>query len=86
VQALDGNAIAGELVEYFGAEMTLAAGTCAHCGSAARVAELVVYTRAPGAVVRCRACRNVVMVLVQLHGTTKIDFSQFRFANAPRAR
>ena len=30
---LDGNAIAGDLFEVFGAEMTTAVGTCAHCGA-----------------------------------------------------
>jgi hypothetical protein len=43
MHALDGNAIAGLLHEVFGAEMTTATGTCAHCGAAAQVAELVVY-------------------------------------------
>ena len=55
-QALDGNAIAGTLVEVFGGEMTTAIGVCGHCGARGPVAEVVVYTRAPGVVVRCRAC------------------------------
>jgi hypothetical protein len=41
--AVDGNAIGGLLMEVFGTEMTTAVGTCASCGAARQVAELVVY-------------------------------------------
>src|SRR5689334_3215979 len=53
MEPLDGNAIAGSLFEYYGTEMTALIGSCGHCGALARVAELVVYARAPGAVARC---------------------------------
>jgi hypothetical protein len=55
MDALDGNAIAGQLVEVFGTELTTAIGTCAGCGASGAVAELEVYLQAPGTVVRCRA-------------------------------
>jgi hypothetical protein len=71
--ALDGNAIAGLLLEVFGTEMTRATGVCATCGARAQVAELAVYIRAPGAVARCRSCENVVMVLVTVRGVTCVD-------------
>jgi len=88
MEALDGNAIAGQLFEYFGNEMTTAFGTCAHCGTRAPIAELVVYARAPGAVVRCRHCGNVVMVLVPVRGELRVYSSAFRMeqgsgANGP---
>ena len=89
MQALDGNAIAGPLFEYFGTEMTTAVGTCAHCETRAQIAELVVYMRAPGTVVRCRHCGNVVMVLVPIRGELHVDSSAFRMQQAeprPRAR
>lgn len=73
MEALDGNAIGGMLIEVFGAEMTTAAGTCAHCGAVAQVAEFVVYLEAPGAVVRCRSCESVVMVVVDKHGIKCVD-------------
>jgi hypothetical protein len=66
--ALDGNAIGGLLRQVFGFELTTARGVCAHCGAAALVAELEVYVRAPGPVVRCRACHGIVMVLVERGG------------------
>jgi ribosomal protein S27E len=78
MDALDGNAIAGPLFEYFGNEMTTAVGTCAHCGTRAQIAELVVYSRAPGAVVRCRRCGNVVMALVPLRGKLRVYSGAFR--------
>ena len=68
-----GNAIAGMLFDVFGREMTLATGVCAHCGATGPVAELHVYLRAPGTVVRCPSCGPVVIVLVEVHGVTCVD-------------
>jgi hypothetical protein len=73
MSALDGNAIAGQLVEVFGVELTTATGVCGTCGASARVAEAAVYLRAPGTVVRCRSCDGVLMVLVAVRGTTCVD-------------
>jgi hypothetical protein len=47
MDAVDGNAIGGLLIDVFGAEMTAASSTCATCGATRPVAELVVYRRAP---------------------------------------
>jgi hypothetical protein len=71
--ALDGNAIAGMLNEVFGMEMTTATSVCAHCGSTRPLAELRVYLRAPGTVVRCSSCGNVVMVFVEIRGLVCVD-------------
>jgi hypothetical protein len=73
VDALDGNAIAGELLEVFGAELTTATGTCAGCGAVAELATMAVYVRAPGTVARCRSCDAVLMVLVTVGGVTCVD-------------
>jgi hypothetical protein len=78
MDALDGNAIAGMLSEYFGTDMTTALGICAHCGTCAQIAELVVYARAPGTVVRCRHCGNVVIVLVTIRDNLRVHLSAFR--------
>ena len=72
---LDGNAIAGLLFEAFGVEMTTAKGVCEGCGSRGQVGEFAVYLRAPGAVVRCRNCGSVLMVLVTVRGITCVDLS-----------
>jgi hypothetical protein len=73
MDALDGNAIAGLLVDVFGEDMTSAVGVCAHCGARGRVAELVVYLRAPGTVVRCRGCLGILMVFVTVREFTCVD-------------
>ena len=73
MDALDGNAIAGLLAEVFGAEMTTSKGTCGSCGASGPVGELVVYLRAPGTVVRCRACGAVLMVFAAVRGVTCVD-------------
>ena len=75
MEALDGNAIAGLLLDVFGAEMTTATAVCGHCGAAGRVAEQVVYNRAPGTVVRCRSCVGMLMVLVEVRGVHCVDLS-----------
>jgi uncharacterized Zn finger protein len=71
--ALDGNALAGDLVEIFGVELTAATGVCRACGASAPVAEAVVYMRGPGRVARCRACGAVLMVLVTIRGINCVD-------------
>jgi hypothetical protein len=82
MDALDGNAIAGELFEYFGAEMTTARGSCAHCGATAQIAELRVYSRAPGTVVRCSTCDQVVIVLIAIGEKRRIDHENFHLVQA----
>lgn len=78
MEALDGNAVAGPLFEYFGTEMTGAHGACAYCGAPAHIAELSVYAQGPGSVVRCRHCGNVVIVLVKVSNVQKVHLSGFR--------
>jgi hypothetical protein len=73
MEALDGNAIAGQLFDLFGAEMTTASGECASCGAVFQMAELVVYLPAPGTVVRCRSCESIVMVVVDKRGMACVD-------------
>jgi hypothetical protein len=71
--ALDGNAIGGLLLEVFGVEMTTAECVCASCGMQGVVAGCEVYLDAPGTVVRCRGCRSVLMVLVEVRSVTCVD-------------
>lgn len=82
MDALDGNAIAGALFEHFGVEMTTARGSCSHCGATAQIAELVVYSRAPGIVVRCPNCENVLMVLVVTGATARVELPGFQLLGA----
>ena len=77
MDALDGNAIAGLLVDVFGVETTTAEGVCASCGARAEVAEAVVYLRAPGTVARCRSCGNLLMAFVTVRGITCVDLGGY---------
>ena len=73
MDALDGNALAGLLQDVFGAELTAAATVCAHCGARSVVAECAVYVGGPGAVARCRSCRGLLAVFVEVRGVTCVD-------------
>jgi uncharacterized Zn finger protein len=70
---VDGNAIAGDLAEVFGVDLTAATTVCAACGTSSYVAESVVYMRGPGRVARCRACGDVHIVLVTIRDITCVD-------------
>jgi len=80
MDALDGNAIAGALYAHFGTDLTAASGRCRHCGTRAQIAELAVYARAPGVVVRCRACGGVVIVVVEIRGASRVELTHFELA------
>jgi uncharacterized Zn finger protein len=82
---LDGNAIAGELLERFGAEMTMAIGSCAHCGTTRRVGELVVYGRPPGTIVRCPTCAQVVIAVVNARERILVNVDAFKMRKSPSA-
>jgi len=73
MEPLDGNALAGLLRDVFGAETTGAATVCGHCGARSVVAESVVYVGGPGAVARCRSCRGLLAVFVEVRGVTCVD-------------
>jgi hypothetical protein len=70
---LDGNAVGGTLAAAFGAEMTGVPGACAHCGAVSLVAELRAYLRAPGIVLRCPICTEVVIRVAELPTGTVVD-------------
>lgn len=75
---LDGNAIGGLLREIFTMEMTSAESTCAGCGAVNAVGRVDVYLNAPGAVVRCPACGQVLMRIVQGKGRYWLDLTGTR--------
>jgi hypothetical protein len=75
---LDGNAIAGLLREIFTMEMTTAESTCAGCGKVHPVGRVEVYLNAPGAVVRCPSCRQVLMRIVHGSGRYWLDMTGTR--------
>lgn len=70
---LDANAVAGLLMDIFGAEMTAEPAECAHCGNLAEIGTLLAFTRGPGVVLRCSACGQVVLRIVQAPGAIYLD-------------
>ncbi|MDP9269934.1 MAG: DUF6510 family protein [Chloroflexota bacterium] len=70
---LDGNALAGMLASVFGVDATALPGRCAHCGAVNMIGALRAYTRAPGAVLRCPVCGQVVLRLVETDGALYLD-------------
>ena len=62
---LDGNAVAGMLHDIFALEMTASPTECAHCGNVSEVGGLLAFTQAPGAVLRCPTCEQVMLRIVE---------------------
>ncbi|HXB03326.1 MAG TPA: DUF6510 family protein [Candidatus Angelobacter sp.] len=75
---VDGNAIGGLLREIFAMEMTAAETTCAGCGAVNAVARVDVYMKAPGVVVRCPECKQVLMLVVHGRGRYWVDLRGVR--------
>ncbi len=70
---LDANGVAGLLFDIFGAEMTGEKTECAHCGNEGRMGTLLAFTHGPGIVLRCSACENVMIRIVQTPETIFLD-------------
>ena len=62
---VDGNAVAGQLLDVFGRDMTMAMARCAGCGSEAAMGALMAFTRGPGVVLRCPACEAAIARIVE---------------------
>jgi len=62
---LDGNAVAGELEQIFGRDMTMAVARCAGCEREAQLGALMAFTRGPGVVLRCPACQQAIARIVE---------------------
>ncbi|MEV4622144.1 DUF6510 family protein [Asanoa sp. NPDC049573] len=69
----DGNALAGPFMDIFAVDLSMAQGTCAHCGTHGMVAQMRVYDHAPGLVVRCPICEEVTMRLVRTPDRAWLD-------------
>ena len=70
---VDGNAVGGLLAAVFSADITASPGQCAHCGTVSIVATLRAYVRGPGVVLRCPACADVVIRIVETPTATIVD-------------
>ena len=70
---LDANATAGLLYEIFGTEMTAEPTECANCGNEGEIGSLLAFTQGPGVVLRCSACEQVVLRIVQTPEAIYLD-------------
>jgi hypothetical protein len=70
---LDGNALAGLFESLFGGDMTAVPGRCAHCHMVNMVGAMRVYMGGPGAILRCPACDEVVLRVVETAEGTYLD-------------
>jgi hypothetical protein len=75
---LDGNAVAGLLGEVFVQDATMAYGTCGACGTVGEMGGARVYRHAPGVVVRCHACDEILLVIVRHDDRYRLAFEQVR--------
>ncbi|HKV87761.1 MAG TPA: DUF6510 family protein [Candidatus Dormibacteraeota bacterium] len=75
---LDGNAIGGTLGEIFALEMTTAETTCAGCGKVNVMGRVAVYLNAPGVVLRCPDCENVLIKVVRGKGRCWMELAGVR--------
>jgi hypothetical protein len=82
---VDGNAVAGLLASVFAAEVTASPGQCAHCHTVSMIGTLRGYVRGPGVVLRCPACAEVVIRVVETPTGTMVDVSGVSFLRFPRS-
>ena len=85
---LDGNALAGPLLELFAVDLSGAMATCAHCDGTAPLGEQALYADAPALVLRCRGCAGVLLRFSaddhgSASGTVRADFSGLRLLVTP---
>ena len=70
---VDGNAVGGLLTSVFAADVTGSHGECASCHTVSVVGTLRAYTRGPGVVLRCPACAEVVIRIVETPRGLMVD-------------
>jgi hypothetical protein len=80
---LDGNALAGTLRAIFDVEMTTSKVTCARCEGTSMIGALHVFGQAPGYVLRCPECEEVMLRLVQTPSATLLDARGVMYLSIP---
>lgn len=80
---LDANAVAGELRELFGEEMTTVTHRCGSCGNRGALGTLRAWVGGPGVVLRCSTCNGVVMRWTRTSVGVRIDLRGAAFLQLP---
>jgi hypothetical protein len=81
---LDGNAVAGQLEQIFGRDMTTVVARCAHCAREAALGAFMAFTQGPGTVLRCPACLAAVVRIVQTNADVYLDVRGATFVRMGR--
>jgi hypothetical protein len=76
---VDGNAAAGVLGEVFVHEMTSALVACKGCGEIEPIGAEHAYLQAPGTVLRCCHCEEVLLVITQRGGRYVLGSKETRW-------
>ena len=81
---VDGNAVAGQLMDVFGRDMTIAVVRCAGCTCEAEMGALMAFTRGPGVVLRCPACAAAIARVVETPTAIYVEARGASFLRLPR--
>lgn len=71
---VDGNALAGPLREVFVHEMTVTRISCRGCGKVEPIGAQHAYVQAPGHVLRCSHCSELLLVMTRAAGRYVLAF------------
>lgn len=85
MEHVDGNALAGQLAEFFSFDATTATARCNGCGAVGELARAMVYRSDAGTVVRCSTCDHVLATLVESVDRAWIGLSGISAIEVPRA-
>jgi Family of unknown function (DUF6510) len=76
---VDGNAVAGILGEVFVHEMTTARVACNSCGGVEPIGAEHAFVQAPGIVLRCCHCEDVLLVITRPGGRYLLGFKESKW-------
>lgn len=76
---LDGNVLAGPILDVFAFEPTTTQGQCHSCADIATLGQALVYGHPMGVIARCRNCDNVLMVIVERDGQKSLNMRGLRW-------
>ena len=81
---VDGNAVAGQLLDVFGRDMTMTVARCANCAREAEMGALMAFTHTPGVVLRCPSCQAAIARIVETPANIYIEARGATFLRLPR--
>lgn len=83
---VDGNAVAGELQQVFGRDVTMAVTRCCSCAVDTPLGALMAFVRGPGVVLRCPTCDTVIVRIVETPTQYYVDTRGATFMRLERRK